>query len=1542
MRRLILLLALSIFYYTAAFATGEPSTFFNIYVPPNNDPVRRDVALVVTAINDSTTFTIEDDGADGDTDDSKTGVLMAGQSYILYIRDNGINDDAQYASGGVLKQDGDYFIIRSSGLVYASISTDSDWQHDFAPSVNKKSVGGKFIIYSPKASSLNRDLNVFAFEDNTTVTISKISTSATTQSGYTHVDITNKIAVAQRTINRGQDLIYTYPDGRNVMLPGETYVIEANKGVSVQYGALYGNERDGGGQVPASNGSSSGSLFYFAVPYQAVGEQEIRIVSWDDQNAVQLERYLNGAWVVMKNWNLNRLKPADWVGKANGNVSYNTIFRVTCTPGKRVSVLEANWMETGAPGTSDMATMLASESGTTAGTDFLGYLLPPGNETRVVNPFTGLKFGGSFAHFYLFASKDTTVVTVKDAATNGTKINRTYTILPFRYADSFFSLAEWKSIYNGTGTTSGPERPYLLIESTKNISVMSSNSNDNWMMYFGSSLGQSFSQNTISAPVQAIPGDTIRVVTSIVPPANQTVTAPTVEVRLGSGALPLSSTLTNLTTQTTIVGDIAYGPTETLITFPNVPNIRPQDAYQVTTTLIVSASENDGSIIKNGSVLSSDIIVTGFVDGTMQQSLTTVGIANLTANTSKLLFNNCGTAPLTTALTDSWNGAWIDYDGDGWEDLFITDKNEAAPNLLFRNTGNGAFTRITTGPLVTDKAKTAACTWADIDNDGRPDAFVANATGKPSVLYRNTGNGGFTVLTNTGIDVQPQYFHGATWFDYDNDGFVDLLITNFFQTRFHQLYHNNGNLTFTAVTNTPLTQESNRSTAPVCADYNHDGLVDVFIPNGDDQPSSLFTNLGGGRFRKVTTGSLATDHGNAVGATWGDYDNDGWLDLFVTRSSSQPNRLYRNLHDGTFASITIPGLTTDRGQSHGASWVDLDNDADLDMYVTNDVGTKFLYLNDGNGQFTRKRDEVITADFGLSFGQSWADYNKDGYLDAAVFTHGAQPNWLFCNNAGTNHWVNIRLEGRASNRSALGSRVRVKAGGQWQVRQVSAQNGFGSQNSLRQHVGLGDATTIDSLEVHWPSGYVQYLTGLSTNQFLTITEDAAARVTGTAFHDRNGNCLRDANEPIIASSHFRVSPTNLLVTTDAAGRYDLRLPAGSYQLALLPNAYWAPACPATLTVPVGLGGNFSRDLPLTTAIATGYDLAVTHAETAWRRGFANQALIQVENNGSADAYQVVVQATYPSAVRLTRADRPFTNVANTYTWTLDTVRAGSRFTIQVTDSVTLLARVGDVLPLAAEATASGTDLNPANNRAATTVTVVGAIDPNDLAVSPRGEGAEGFVSKNQLLTYTVRFQNVGTSYASRVVIQHQLPDYLDRGTLQVIGASHPHQLTVDDGGQLIATFNGIYLPDSIADEPGSHGHLRFTIAPRRDLHGGEELLAQAQLTFDFEDAIATNSVRNTIRFSPDGQRFKLLVSPNPATGPIRLQLDPDYFKFDPMPGIQAITVSALTGRRVLTQTGSQTPLANLDISVLSPGVYVVEVTDSAGNRHTERLVVGGR
>jgi len=210
---------------------------------------------------------------------------------------------------------------------------------------------------------------------------------------------------------------------------------------------------------------------------------------------------------MMNTWNLNHFQPADWVGKNNGNASYPTVFRVKCSPGKKVSIFEGNWFETGTPGTSDMATMVSSDNGTSSGKNFLVYMAPPGNEQNVLNPFTNQKFNQRLTHVYLFAKKITTV-TIKDSYTNGLKFSKTYTIQPSKYVDCFLTETEWKNIYNGTGTTAGgPARPYLTVTSDEDISLMNTNFNDNWMMYFGSALPQSITQTSSSTktmPYQVI------------------------------------------------------------------------------------------------------------------------------------------------------------------------------------------------------------------------------------------------------------------------------------------------------------------------------------------------------------------------------------------------------------------------------------------------------------------------------------------------------------------------------------------------------------------------------------------------------------------------------------------------------------------------------------------------------------------------------------------------------------------------------------------------------------------------------------------------------------------------------------------------------------------------------------------------------------------------------------------------------------------------------------------------------------------------------
>lgn len=1527
MIRLILFFSIILASASVLFAQSEPSTYFNVYVPPNNEPLKRNVALIVTAIADSTTFQIIDDDMDGDSDDSVSGMLMAGQSQIVYIADGGINDDARYASGGVLRSNGDYFFIHSDKLVKASMSTDSDWQHDFVPSVNKKSLGQKFFIYSPKGSSNGRDINVFAYEENTTVTISRISLSPTLQSGHTHVDVNQRTIVAQRTLNPGQDLIYYYQEGRKLLESGHTYMVESNKDVSVQYGSLMQNSRDGGAYVPSSNGSGSGHLFYFAVPYQAQGEQEIRIISWDDHNDVKLERYDNGSWVRMQQWTLNAMEPADWVGKQHGNVSYPTVFRVTGTPGKRVSVFEANWMETGSNTTSDMATMVSSANGTSSGTVFLAYMLPPSRQNNVVNPFTGTTFNGNYTHFYLFAGDKNTTVTIKDAKTDGQVLHRTYEIDANRYADAYFNMEEWRSIYNGTGQPSGPERPYVIIEATNNIAVLSTNFNDNWMTYFGSSLPQGFSQQSGTSGAEASPGESVTLKTQIIHNSNSTIQNPNIKVNVGSGLIPTESNLKNNTTSQQWDGHIEVNGHGSTITFENLSDISGTDNLEIETTVIAQPTFNDGTPVPDGTIISVETVVSGEIDGTFQQSVSSQGIQNNSSDNSNLLFAVCGTGPIVTGSNDSWNGAWVDFNRDGYDDLFVTSKNPEQPNELYRNNGDGTYTRITNGPLVNDKATTVAAVWADVNNNGWSDVFIVNATGTRSMLYLNNGNGVFAPQPNSGIEVHPQYFHGAVFADFDKDGYVDLLITNFFPTRFHQLYRNNGDHTFSPIENTPLTMVSERAMAPILVDFDHDGFVDVFIPNGNDRPNSLFRNLGAFQFEQITDGDIATDSYNSVGAAWGDYTGNGYPDLYVVNASGQDNNLYQNNGDGTFAKVTNSMVVRQGGHNHAAVWLDANNNGHLDLLVTNDQGSNALYINDGSGGFERKPGELIGGNTGRSYGAAVSDVNRNGRLDVMIFNQANQTNRLFCNNNNNgNNWIGFRLTGRSSNRSAIGARVSIKADNRWQTRSLLPVSGFGSQSTSLIHFGIDMAASVDSVVIHWPSGYRQILTNIdAVNEYHAILEKDATVLYGVTFHDRNNNGVQDEDEPAIGNIRLRLSENGQSISSAANGVYATRVNKGNHIIEPAGLINWYVNANPTAEVTTGTDSLFVP-VPLR-PLSNGYDLAVTFATTAWRRGFTNETIVQISNQGTAKALDGILTLNYPDEGYVVKSSRAYDSSGKSFQWSLPEIKPGETFSVTVTDSIGLQAYTGQVLHLGATVSAPGEDLDLSNNTHEEEIVVVGAIDPNDIIASPMGDGPEGFIEKKQEITYTIRFENMGSWAATYVFIDNHISPNLDPGSFRMISTSHPASYTLGPDGLLEIAYVHIDLPPAETDSAGAHGYFKYSIRPRTDIHPGEIIRNTAEIVFDFEAPIVTNTTLHTIYRTPE-QIEPPRIYPNPFNPVTRI-------RFDVLRRSNVtVQVYDITGRLVETLVSSEQPAGTHYVTWnagnYASGIYLVRMQTDLG------------
>ena len=407
---------------------------------------------------------------------------------------------------------------------------------------------------------------------------------------------------------------------------------------------------------------------------------------------------------------------------------------------------------------------------------------------------------------------------------------------------------------------------------------------------------------------------------------------------------------------------------------------------------------------------------------------------------------------------------------------------------------------MTNGPVAAVLSDARGAAWGDYDNDGYLDLVLVNDTER-NYLFHNNGAGSFAAVPNASVVSDIARSRGVTWVDYDNDGYLDLFRTAILGDEPRRLYHNNRDGTLTRITQVDFLTVPGFFLGAPWGDYNNDGRPDLFLPNAieeDGLPNYLYRNDGEGRFTRVAAG-MVDGNFNGDTAAWGDYDNDGDLDLFVACSYapgdvSRPNLFYRNDGNDTFTSIaSLPAndLENDGGASHGCNWGDYDNDGWLDLFVANRAGqNNFLYHNNGDGTFSKVIGSIVVNDGGNSFGAAWGDYDNDGFLDLFVANNG--PNFLYHNNGNDNHWLKLRLIGTRSNRAAIGAKVRVQAtinGKSFsQMREVPGGDGLSGQNSLHVHFGLGNATNVDLVRIEWPSGTVQELSHVAAQRFLTVTE----------------------------------------------------------------------------------------------------------------------------------------------------------------------------------------------------------------------------------------------------------------------------------------------------------------------------------------------------------------------------------------------------------------------------------------------------------------------
>ncbi len=443
---------------------------------------------------------------------------------------------------------------------------------------------------------------------------------------------------------------------------------------------------------------------------------------------------------------------------------------------------------------------------------------------------------------------------------------------------------------------------------------------------------------------------------------------------------------------------------------------------------------------------------------------------------------------------DVFSGAWGDFDGDGRPDLFQCGLDEG-PGELWRNTPSG-FVRVTGQPWDRTILPRGGAAWGDVNNDGRLDLYVAGAYGRPDALYLNEGTGTFRNLPVPGV--LEGFGISPLWSDFDRDGALDLFVVNGGGSVAEPSFvlRNTGDGTLVRELAGDAATRAQYGHGAAFGDYDGDGDDDLFVLSAWNQPNSLYRNDGNGVFTRTAQGEVGAEGaGGGAMAAWGDYDNDGDLDLFwVQDGPGSP--LFRN-DQGRLVRLDPGPLALIRNETVGAAWADFDNDGRLDLVLARRAGTPEVFRGLGNGEFEATGDPALRDEGAPANGLAIADYDLDGDLDVWFSNWGgaATRTQLFRNDtAGGNH-LRIRLQGVRSNRDGIGAKIRLRTvvGGvaRWQLRVVGGFDGMGS-HELIAHFGLGPATEADLIRVEWPSGTVRELLRTAANQVLEIREAPAA------------------------------------------------------------------------------------------------------------------------------------------------------------------------------------------------------------------------------------------------------------------------------------------------------------------------------------------------------------------------------------------------------------------------------------------------------------------
>ena len=490
---------------------------------------------------------------------------------------------------------------------------------------------------------------------------------------------------------------------------------------------------------------------------------------------------------------------------------------------------------------------------------------------------------------------------------------------------------------------------------------------------------------------------------------------------------------------------------------------------------------------------------------------------------------------------------FFDYDNDGNIDLYVVNgadlPGSTSPtpptNILYRNNGDATFTDVTAQAGVGDTGYGVGCAAADYDNDGHQDLYVTNYG--TNVLYRNNGDGTFTDVTQKAGVGDNRWSTSCAFLDYNLDGYLDLYVVNYikfslaesrwwevkgfrtycspteqlagdvFVSESDTLYRNNGDGTFTDVTEAAGVFFRALGLAVAVGDYDNDLDPDIHIAN-DMEGDYLFRNNGDGTFANVTlfSGTGYDENGGAgsgMGSAFGDYDNDGYLDLVISNTSSMPVNLFHNEKVGFFSDVSFVsgvGSVTLPDFKWAVEFIDYNNDGFNDIFVANG------HLQDNVEQFAdatyAQQDVLFQNQRGVKFvdvsvetgfqllpkkvgrGAAFGDYDNDGDIDIFLNNSNQTANLLRNDGGNNNHWLMIKTVGTESNRDGIGTRINLISGEMSQVKEVRSGSSYLSQNDLRVLFGLGHHTTVDQIQVRWPSGVVETFSNVKVGQRLIIKE----------------------------------------------------------------------------------------------------------------------------------------------------------------------------------------------------------------------------------------------------------------------------------------------------------------------------------------------------------------------------------------------------------------------------------------------------------------------